>query len=850
MRNKRRKLGFTMAELLIVVAIIGVLAGVAFIAVNRHQRSMAQLERNNIAKEIFVAAQNHLTMAESRGYLAENRDSTYFGTSGTEDGKTFQYIVASGGNHANTILDLMLPFGAIDQTVLSGGSYLIRYQTNPAQVLDVFYCSTSDTTDQFNHTIAESEYDTFMAYKPNSFPTTGYIVGWYGDVALQRSGDYLDAPAIVVDNAEKLTVTITDTNLLDAKKATLTPSLKLIIEGVQSGAKASFLLNSSTGTSTRLLGTKDDTATKERVYTLVLDDITTANMHFADLNTTTDATLNKAGVFIPGEDITVYAVAYSNATLTNIAYSSEWTTNSLFGEISPMTPDDLNTQATGGTVTPPAANAPCVTATIGNFRHLENLDSAISHLDDNDSNGKLNITNALQTADLDWIAFKTAIGDSATVYDADAKAAKAGCYVPVSPSHYNGTAQSVALNYQGQSVTAAANGSYQKGSHAVKNVAVDNDGGDITIAAGGLFGTLTGGSVQNLELVDFSVKLKSGDAGALAGNLSNASSAIEVTNVVAHNSASGTDATITTASGSAGGLVGIATNATISKSAAALVVSNTGTDTDDAAGGLVGASAGGSITGCYSGGHATDAPSGAVLYSDANYNVTAAAGSAGGLVGAAGNTTITGSYSTCSVRGKIAGGFVGAGSGAYTDCYATGLVNLGKDADGHVIVIAETTSGAFAGSYTGTPTPTRCNYFEIVNEFYDAETDGMAYMPPLGNKPYDKTVKALDADTPDETGTVDTTYNGFFDGTATASPYDATLTTYYGGKYPLKSVKALGVDVNEPAGDDGGTGDDEETVGGAGDLSGGESATPTTPADFVATHYGDWPAPEIFVINE
>ena len=24
----------------------------------------------------------------------------------------------------------------------------------------------------------------------------------------------------------------------------------------------------------------------------------------------------------------------------------------------------------------------------------------------------------------------------------------------------------------------------------------------------------------------------------------------------------------------------------------------------------------------------------------------------------------------------------------------------------------------------------------------------------------------------------------------------------------------------------------------------------TTPADFVATHYGDWPAPEIFVINE
>ena len=28
-----------------------------------------------------------------------------------------------------------------------------------------------------------------------------------------------------------------------------------------------------------------------------------------------------------------------------------------------------------------------------------------------------------------------------------------------------------------------------------------------------------------------------------------------------------------------------------------------------------------------------------------------------------------------------------------------------------------------------------------------------------------------------------------------------------------------------------------------------DSGNVTTPADFVATHYGDWPAPEIFVVN-
>jgi len=73
--DKNRKVrGFTMAEMLIVVAIIMVLSGVAFIAVASHQRSMAQLERDTVAKEIFVAAQNHLTMAESQGYLPDEEE--------------------------------------------------------------------------------------------------------------------------------------------------------------------------------------------------------------------------------------------------------------------------------------------------------------------------------------------------------------------------------------------------------------------------------------------------------------------------------------------------------------------------------------------------------------------------------------------------------------------------------------------------------------------------------------------------------------------------------------------------------------------------------------------------------
>ena len=48
--------------------------------------------------------------------------------------------------------------------------------------------------------------------------------------------------------------------------------------------------------------------------------------------------------------------------------------------------------------------------------------------------------------------------------------------------------------------------------------------------------------------------------------------------------------------------------------------------------------------------------------------------------------------------------------------------------------------------------------------------------------------------------------------------WDAVLVTYYQGRYPLRTVGQLGATVSDD--------------------------------DLVTTHYGDWPAPEIFVINK
>jgi len=65
---RKNNKGVTFAEVLIVVAIIVALSSVAFVAVWQYQRSMHQLEMDEAAKEIFVASQNHISVAESQGF--------------------------------------------------------------------------------------------------------------------------------------------------------------------------------------------------------------------------------------------------------------------------------------------------------------------------------------------------------------------------------------------------------------------------------------------------------------------------------------------------------------------------------------------------------------------------------------------------------------------------------------------------------------------------------------------------------------------------------------------------------------------------------------------------------------
>ncbi len=713
MHSRRSHKGFTLAEMLIVIGIIAVLAAVAFIGIMSYLRGMTKLEYDGYAREIFVAAQNHLSMAQSQGYLGrtdfgvEEKDEHGNGTG------VYYFVVAE--NHAetlssNSVLNLMLPMAAVDENLRLGGSYIVRYHKDSGQVLDVFYWS--QTADRFRHSYS-GEYADFLSKREDKNALKTYesdrsVIGYYGGVEAESltHGSALTAPLLLVKNAETLTAVVTDPNSSDPNAR-----LKLVITGVTSRNSRELPLSPTTA----LANVSYDA--HEKRYTVTLDDITVNGQKFHSLFGT------GADPLIPGENLVLQAVAYNNTELTNIAYSAERATNSLFADGT-----DLET------------------AKIGYFRHLENLDNHISDLSYSVV-ALVHITKAEQITDMTWSGFTGA--------------ADAGCaYLPVSPAY--------GLEYDGQG-------------HSIRALAVT----ETSTGNAGVFGSLTGAKLSNLKLTDCSVTSEDGNAGALAGSVTGT----VVENVLAVNSGSGASPTVT-GTGSVGGLIGSVSGGSVSGCAAALAVSG-GSST----GGLIGtAESGASISACYAGGHTTNGKYGKTVY-----NVTGS-GAAGGLIGTLRGSAVEYSYATCSARGGTAGGLIGTGtdSASITSCYATGLVK-------------GTTQGAFAGLLAGTATD--CHYFRIINE-RDAEGGED------GSKGYEYLKAVNDADR-SGIAALDGNRSGYNaeagSGSASAVPYDSLLNLYYQGKFNLKSVVQLGGTV----------------------ASGG----------FVATHYGDWPAPETWVVN-
>lgn len=845
MKN-RKKSGFTLAELLAVIAIVIILLGVLAVNVAARQRSMTRLEFDAIAKEIFIAAQNHLTAAESQEYL--NLPVSAFGTresgadesgeavpgsdeagSGTEDSDTQIeiYYVASGDRATHTILDQMLPRYAVD----APGTFIVRYQPHPARVLDVFYSQEGKSSflgakgtaltadpDLYKSLMEECKGDDKIRGREHFSGGNGpYVVGWYGGGEEIETGDRLDTPTFVIHNEEQLYVVITNPEKNQNRKGYW---LNLIIEGATSGAKMHLTVAHTDAAGAPDLDAVDVSFVSQLdtgEYAVLLDDVRQAGRHFAEISANPDS-----GAFIPGENLNLYLVAWSSAELTNIAKSAAQTTNSLYADPAPYFSDK---EVVGSDVK-------AGVAAIENFRHLENLEENISGVsgegitklaagpaagtdaesgDDPETGGGTAKFKAVQISDMDWEETwqdwesKDAGWDQISLLNSDTTTENK-CFYPVSPAYvltYTGK-PAEQLETQSSDPDAPAAETENKLSYCIKNVKVDFDG------PSGLFGSLTSNSaVSDLELIDFSVTASSGDAGALIGTAEK----VAVENVLARNTRDSSveglnnkdprSENITAENGSAGGLIGSMTDGKVENSAAALYVR-----ASDAAGGLIGeAKNRATVTNSYAGGHTEmdpDAPgqkpSVYLKTTEGPARINVIGSAAGGLIGRVTGDSTTGvsadtCYTTCSVKGSAAGGLIGEviNKAAVTDSYATGLVETDDDGNAHALI--------GIGSAEGSGN----SYLWIINQDQTWQKNIMENSPnPAADIPGGITAADADKNT--------TTFGGFFSGSAPAQPYNAKLIASYEGKYPMRPVS-------------------------------------TDAKKYVSAHYGDWPMPETLVIN-
>lgn len=799
MITRKNRKGFTLAELMLVVAIIIVLASLAFVGVTRYLRGLRLLEMDNAAKEMYFAAQNRITAALVSGdlgrleYAPEKYDEEKTLRVDGEDVKLHVLVVPADDSTKPTLLNLLLPFGSIDETIRGGGSYIITYtfdaENNLADVWDVWYTAEwrgvkhefkrDEVADLYQNTRGDTNKDTRKNYGSNKA-----VIGHYGSKGVSITRNKL-AVTLELINDEVLylkgKVTVDDKPDVPISNV-VNPQVNIIVEGKTSGAVRT-LMPSKSGVTVKA----DDGS-----FSFVLDDITTEKKRFRDQFSEVD---EGSSAFIFGEDIRVTVEVYSNDTLANIDRATA-VDNSLFQYV--------NTKADGGKIE----------AGIGKVRHLQNLSSDVSNVDYN--NDKLKINKALQTDDLLWdnegqtagfVNFKldgsTPLGGNIYYNDGGATAKHTdNSFLPIN-------IKTIFEYDAGYELTTGTPPVTENKRHSISNLVVSG------AEHAGLFGTVrtpTGTplaegnillTVQNLEMNGANISGVQ-TAGAIIANEVNAA---RLSNISIN------AATVQATDGNVGGAVGKAANG-LDLFGVNLTGKSSVTATGGNAGGLLGdfnatdtnshlsinalIDSSGTEKKVINYSSVGDKDSDAITVSSTGENMAA-----GGLVGAItkGYPQIDNSFSTALVSGYTAGGLIGA---VGSSCNANSYVNSCY-VGGHVI--NDTTSGMpvyddanfnvtgtnIAGGFIGT---SATGNLAVSNSYTTASTKSTAAAGGFYGSGAE--IKISNCYATGLVNATDPTKAGAFSGTAAVS---LTAPNYYFELVnPAKSAVVVAAGQSQPAG--------------------------------------------------
>lgn len=607
LKNRRKgKAGFTMSELLIVVAIVIVLFAVAVLSLVTIQKNLRQKELDSKAEILYVAVQNRMSELRAGGYESlyqydENKDNGVAKVglipldAPEEDAEdaitkdTLCYVVSADRVAVGKAAASVLPESSVDAE-LWNNHWVIEYDPESGSVYGAFYSEEEITSGDASTTLPT--YLNRMRVRQTRLHN-GAKIGYYGGARVISGTTDTLKPDISIDNREKLTATFYCNNPYADE---LTFNIK-VSDGQNEYVKVvkySELrqLNSKTW-----------------YYTWVMDSLESEKTRFYNQ---TDHKL------ACGTDITVtLSVESQNANVDGKSYTRK--TNSLFRY---------------------AEDTPAGTALIAYGRHLQNLDEA-SHVSET-------ITGAVQVSDLsfaddtadneDWHSFYRDTFTPITnkylkSYDGYSEVDNVKLYSSISNLHITKAAQN------------GDAGLFSTFNGEIKNVTltgmrIDNGGQNVGALIGSVSDTVKitntrvylsskKGDLADIETVDSPEKVKPWLEGKVVGGL--------IGMVTKTGSVSVTDSSASTViradGGAAGGLIGAVYNAaTITDSYADCYL------TADRTGGLIAKAEGGSEVA------ATGTSITLKDFYAAGYQT--ATGDAFGLVGGS-NVIATGGYSAC-----------------------------------------------------------------------------------------------------------------------------------------------------------------------------------------------------------
>ena len=206
------KRGFTMAELVIVVAIIAILSCIAIVFIN--PQDLSYTEYNRSAEAIATAVQNRLTEIRNSGDMAQLRalgesasKSGIVATAGEASGSdvkggyryVFNYELVEGAIVKKDI-SYILPFGTIEYN-LSQHYFAIGFQADTGMVGEVFYSEQP---------IGDCSVSYLLTLSGDEAKRKAENVGYYkGTVDAQEVAfANLPTPQLTIVNSEELTLSI------------------------------------------------------------------------------------------------------------------------------------------------------------------------------------------------------------------------------------------------------------------------------------------------------------------------------------------------------------------------------------------------------------------------------------------------------------------------------------------------------------------------------------------------------------------------------------------------------------------------------------------------------------------